>query len=183
MKINESQLKQIVAESVKKVLDESLFGINFIDGREFFTQINNRVKQYGFRYTFRKSQPCLIDMNSEDSHEIPLNIPVPKASTSGLMGTGTSGYNKKQADEYIKQVVARAQRIRENYKKSQEDWEAYKAESDRIARERYNSPEQVAKRQEAERQRRYKEEAEWDRRYRNQMRIYTPTGDVNDYRG
>ena len=181
VRLNEAQLNKIVAESVKRVLSEGMFGGKIIDSNQAFNYWNKMAQKYGYEgIRFRKGQISYVTQNRNgESVECPTKIALPKPTTTGMFGTGTQGYDPKSYQMVTQQLQAlfeQMQRIHNEFMEQDAqnagDWTAYQ---DQKAR----SPEAIQK----QREKRWAQDAETERQWRNQRQLYRPTGEINDYRG
>ena len=181
IKINEDTLRQIVAESVKRVLNEGFFGNKIVDSGMALKTLNQMAMKYGYqRVAYRKGILSLVTLDRDgEPTEIKTNIQLPKSVSSGMFGAGNTGWSEKDF-EALKQQL---QQYLEQRKQAHNEIEREKAQRDKEERE-YNerkrfSPEAI----QAGRERRWKRDAEIEAQWKKNRQGYYPTGEINDYRG
>ena len=163
VKINEDTLRQIVTESVKKVLNEEFFGSRLVNDREALNTLNKMAVRYGYqRVRYEKGMLHLVALDrNEEPVDIKTNIPLPKTVHSGMLGTGKTGWSEKSFEVLRQQL----QKDLEQRKQIHTDAMREKAQREKEDKERW------------------KRDAEIEAQWKKNRQGYYPTGQINDYRG
>ena len=181
VKLNETQLRNIVAESVKKVLNEAVFGQKILDSNEVLNGLNKIAQNFGHIRVKPKNGTIVYYTNDRNGEQVECqtNIAWPKTAMSGMFGTGTQGYDPKSyqvAAQQLQTFFQKGQQIHNDFMKQDA---AYNQADKDYQYQQATSPEAIQK----QREKRWAQDAATEKQWNNQRQMYRPTGDVNNYRG